>query len=168
MQGARWRKLQTIIQSHYIWEQTHRRMSKRAILHACPSFMLFPSVPFLQTSSLHRPLVELGVATDGPRRGCQLWEGLLSSHPVLHVPVLCSPSPCRSLCSLYAWVSFQRISTLEWHDMQAHILPACCQDTGRDCPGVGLWSTPQRSCSIDTAAEAEEMMSIKGRLDPGS
>lgn len=49
-----------------------------------------------------------------------------------------SPSPRSSLCSLYAWVSFERISALERHGMQAHVLPAWCQDTERDSPEVGL------------------------------
>lgn len=66
--------------------QTHRRMSEGATLHACPSSVLFPSTHFQQTSSLHGPLAELATATHVPRRGCQLWEGLLSSPPVLHLP----------------------------------------------------------------------------------
>lgn len=37
--------------------QTHRRVSEGAALHACPSFILFPSIHFQQTSSLHGPLV---------------------------------------------------------------------------------------------------------------
>lgn len=101
--------------------------------------LLYSSQAHLQqTSSLHGPLVELGVASHAPRRGCQPREGLLGSPLVLHAPAFCSPSPCRSLCSLYAWVSFERISALGRDGMQAHVLLAWCQDTERDSPGPGL------------------------------
>lgn len=144
--------------------QTHRRVSEGAALHACPSFILFPSIDFQQTSSLHGPLV-LPLTPPGGDTSCGkiCWAAL-----VLHVPVCCSPPPCRSFCSLYAWVSFERISALERHGVQAHVSLARCPDTGRDCPGVGLWSTPQRSWSTDTAAEATQMMSMRERSDPGS